>query len=117
MRKAYRYVLLLSLLASHAYADPANPPGTDCGGTGLQNPLCGKTFESVVESIAKGLLTIATPIVAIMVIVGGFMIMTAGGNSEKVKKGKDVVLYAVIGFAVILFAQAVVFILKDLLGE
>jgi len=87
------------------------------GGGTLQNPLGNTTFEGVVQKIITGLLQIATPIVAIMVIVGGFMIMTAGGNSEKVKKGRDVVLYAVIGFAVILFAQAVVFILKDLLGE
>jgi hypothetical protein len=108
MKSIGNHFLLLGLWASQASAQTS-------GGGALQDPLGGKTFQQVVDSITSGLLTVATPVVAIMVIVGGFMIMTAGGNSEKVTTGRNAILYAVIGYAVLLFAKVVVSILKDLL--
>ena len=62
------------------------------------------------------LLDIATPIVAIMVVIGAIQIMTAAGNSEKISQGKKTITYAVLGFAVLLLATSVVPILKSLLS-
>jgi len=46
-------------------------------------------------------------VVAIMFIVlGGFMLMTAGGEPEKLTKGKSWVIWALIGFAVAIAAKA-----------
>ena len=92
-----------------------------CNGTGINTAIgCLSVLDNqnaFLADILKWAVGIGGGIAFLLIVYAGFMIMTAGGNSEKVKKGRDVVLYAVIGFAVILFAQAVVFILKDLLGE
>jgi len=86
----------------------------------LVNPLSctGGTspVQCVTTSIIDGLFKISIPIVAIMVLVGAFQIMTAAGNSEKVTKGRTTILYAVVGFAIVLLAESVAVILQNLLG-
>jgi uncharacterized membrane protein YwzB len=39
---------------------------------------------------------------------GGFTILTAAGDEEKVKKGRTVIFHAVLGIIVILLAYAIV---------
>lgn len=50
--------------------------------------------------IMKGLLFLTFPITVIMIIYGGFMIMTARGSAGQVDKGKKILTYAVIGVIV-----------------
>jgi len=52
----------------------------------------------------------------IFVLLGAFSILTAGGSSDKINKGRDYILWAAIGFAVALLAKAVPGIVKFLLA-
>lgn len=99
-----------------AWADTGNPP--PAGGTtiSLPNPLSCATFDCVANNIINGLLMLAIPIVAIMVLVGGFQILTAGGNPEKFTTGRRTILYAVVGYGVILLAKGAVLIIKSIVG-
>ena len=90
--------------------------GGNTGGTTLQNPLGDVGFSALVEKILLGLLAIAIPICTIMVIVGGYYIMAAGGNEERLKTGRNTILYAAIGFLVILISSGVASILRSLVG-
>ncbi|MBI4085415.1 MAG: hypothetical protein HY432_02850 [Candidatus Liptonbacteria bacterium] len=95
--------------------------GTDyTGGTGggitLTNPLGTSTFQQLVQNILGALFTLSIPIVSIMVMVGGYQILTAAGNEERLKMGRRTITYAVIGFAVILLANGVVSLIRELTG-
>ena len=46
-------------------------------------------------------------IALLMFIIGGFQWMTAGGNAEKVKKGRDTLMWAVFGLIVIFSSYAI----------
>ena len=43
-----------------------------------------------------------------MIIYGGFMLLTAQGDPSRIKRGKDVVLYSVIGLILVMLAYAIV---------
>ena len=43
-----------------------------------------------------------------MIIYGGFMLLTAQGDPARIKRGKDVVLYSVIGLTLVVLAYAIV---------
>jgi hypothetical protein len=86
------------------------------GGISLSDPLGNRGFQDLVIAVQRGLFTIATPILAIMVIWGGIQMMVSGGNEEKFKEGRKIIEYAIIGFAVMLLATSVVYILQDFLG-
>jgi hypothetical protein len=63
--------------------------------------------ESVINilNLALGLLSL---VAVVMVIIGGFTWLTAGGNEEKVDKAKKIISAAVIGLIIVLLAWAVV---------
>ena len=63
--------------------------------------------ETVINilNLALGLLSL---VAVVMVIIGGFTWLTAGGNEEKVDKAKKIISAAVIGLIIVLLAWAVV---------
>ena len=108
---------LLSQIIPRAFADQSPGPGTPipgffsiCSGSGSDGG-----FLCILNKILGILLDIAAPIVAIMVVIGAVQIMTAGGNGEKITQGRKTILYAVIGFVVILLSTSVVPVLQSLL--
>jgi len=63
--------------------------------------------ETVIRVVqwALGLLAL---VAVIMIILGGFQWMTAGGNEERVEKAKKLISAAVIGLIIVLLAWAIV---------
>lgn len=60
-------------------------------------------FASVMGFLAVG-----------MIIYGGFMLLTAQGDPAKIKRGKDVVTYSIIGVILVMLAYAIVnFVMKS----
>ncbi len=87
------------------------------GTTKLINPLgTESTIGGVIKNVLGGLQLIAIPIVGVMILVGGFQIMFAGGDPEKFKNGKKTILYTVIGYAIILVASGISFIIQEILS-
>lgn len=90
--------------------DPQGSP-TIC----LTNPLGDDTatISDLLQRIINYLYLIAGPILGIIVIIGGFQMLTARDNETQFVKGKKTVTYAAIGFAVILIADGVNLIIKN----
>lgn len=84
----------------------------------LTNPL-GNVNDPriIIGNIIRATLGIVGSISLAIFILGGFYWVTAAGNDEKIKKGKDMILWATFGLAVIFFAYAVVtFIIGAIVG-
>ena len=83
----------------------------------LTNPLgAGSTVNGVITSIGAFMVALAVPICGIMVIVGAFQMMTAAGDPTKFSNGRKTLLYAAIGFVIVLFASSVSPLIKSVLG-
>ena len=90
-----------------------NPP--DLNQTiNFPDPIGGKGFQEIVKNLVDFLTVIAVPLVAIMIIIGGIQLMTAGGNEAQISKGKETIKYAVIGFIVVVSANGIIAIIKDI---
>lgn len=63
----------------------------------------GATIESVMQWIFGFLGVIAV----LVILYGGFMWMTAGGNDDKVKKAKQILISGIIGLVIVLSAYAI----------
>lgn len=93
------------------------------GGTtvSIKNPLCGGspdcTIVSILEKISLYLLTLGAPVAAIMIIYGAFQILTAGGDPAKAKNGGKTILFAAIGYGVILISWGVISLVKQLISS
>jgi len=62
------------------------------------------------------LFSVVLAIAVILMIYGGFLYVTSGGDEEKVKNGKNYIIYGVVGIAVATLATGVVFVVGEFLG-
>ena len=112
---------LLCLPAGIARADEtADAPADEGGGSGeavLVSPLQGDlTVEDIVGKIAGVIFGLALMICPILIIWGGFEIATAGGDQNKMAKGKQIITFSLVGLAIIALSAAFVEAIKQILG-
>jgi hypothetical protein len=95
-------------------------PGGNSGGYSadnvVPNPTGLHTFTELLNKIISYLNMIVDPLVVIMVLWGGFQILTAGGDEGKFKTGKQTLTYAVIGAIVVICASGLIFVINEFLG-
>lgn len=122
------FILLISLFSIVPYqpvhgivgASPKSAPtqddplGTDYGeNTGLSDT----DPRVIVGRIVQIFLGVLGIIALVLIVYGGFTIMTSAGNDEQVSKGKDILFYSVIGLVIILMAYSITNFLLDSLYQ
>ena len=85
-------------------------------GLEITNPLTDSDIGAIIKNIWRFLFMVALGVVPIMAIVAGFMFLSAGGNPEKIKKAKELLLWLAVGVAIILLAGGIVDLIKRILG-
>ena len=65
-------------------------------------------FSDILKTVINVFSIVVGAVSVIMIIIGGFRYVISGGDSAGTKAGKDTILYAVIGLAVVIFAQTIV---------
>jgi hypothetical protein len=85
------------------------------GGT-PENPLGVTSVPRLIGNIIKTVLAIVGALALAMFIYGGFTWLTSGGSAEKIKKGKDILIWAVIGLVVIFASYSLVDFLLTAFG-
>lgn len=82
----------------------------------IDNPLKYESLEELVEHLIGFIFAISLALVPGLILFGAFYILTAAGDPSRVQKGQKIIMYAVIGLAVILFAKGIISVLKNILG-
>lgn len=70
----------------------------------LQNPLQFNTISGFLDAMLGAVVTIAGPIVVLMLVYSGFLFVSAQGNPEKLAIAKKAIMWTIIGAAVVLGA-------------
>ncbi len=113
MRKTFIFSLLCALVfLPFFFAEAANEPAV----ISLPNPLTSETFEDLVNTLINWLLVITGPIVVLFIVFAGAQIAFSGGSAEQVKKARDMIVYALIGYTVIIVAKVLVGVVRGLFG-
>lgn len=86
-----------------------NPDGNQspvCEPDGSNNPLTGP--NGIINRIANIFALLSGVAAVVVIIVGGFEYVRSGGESAKVNKAKNTILFAIIGLVVIVVARSLV---------
>lgn len=74
------------------------------------------SVEEIIPKIIKASLSIIGVLMVALLVYGGYLWMTAGGEEEKITKAKQIIRNAIIGIAIVLSAYAIsVFVVNRLL--
>lgn len=103
---------------AEAPAAPAEEKAASAAIPKLVNPLGeGTTTNILIGRIINALLGIVGSIALLMFVYGGFMWLTSGGAEDKIKKGKETLVWASLGLVIIFSAYALLnFVLTRALG-
>jgi len=86
----------------------------------IPNPLRYKNLQELIDGILNFLLIIAIVITPPIIIFAAFTILTSAGDPGKLKQGWNIILYTVIGLAIMFLAKAIIsgirFLLKPFGG-
>src|SRR3989344_515304 len=116
MNKVPKIILLVLILSSNLF-----PLITFAQGQGEFLPCVGSNCKLVdliqfIKNVITFFLRIAIPLGIAFVIYGAFVIMTAGGAEERVKEGRKIITYALIGIAVVFASWLIVTTFVKILG-
>ena len=73
----------------------------------LRSPFASTTVEGVVNGLIDFIFQAAVLIAPLMVVVGGFLFATAGGQPEQLVKAKKLLSWTAIGFGIVLLARVI----------
>jgi len=106
---------LIALVPVLAYGQTPSlldaPPGSIVTNSGAEGVM------TLMRKTGGWLYSAVLAISVILMIYGGFLYVTSGGDEDKVKDGKNYIIYGVIGIAVATLATGVVFVVGEFLGS
>ncbi len=113
---ALLFVILISLSPTLVGAQ-SNAINEVCRNDSSSSPIC-QDLQSTEDPVSGedglfrsvfNILSIVAGIIAvIIIIVGGVQMMTSDGDPQKFNSARNLMIYAVIGIVIVLFAQAIV---------
>jgi len=109
------FMVVLNFTYVLAAEQPGGIIGRGASSGNLEDPFQNKTIFTIIQNIIGYLIKIGAPILAVMVIYGGFLILSAGDSPEKVKSGRDVILWAVVGYTVVLCSWGIIYIMGEII--
>ncbi len=82
----------------------------------IKNPF-GETSDiyTLIKKIIDFLFGIAVLLTPIIIIYAGFLYITSAGNADKIKTAQKVIIWALVGFAIVLIANSIPTIIKEFL--
>ena len=89
------------------------------GGDGiisLKSPLGCTTIEDCISRIITFLFSLTVLLAPLMIIIAGFLYITAAGSVEKITQAKKLITWTLIGLLIASLANAIVYLIKSVTG-
>ncbi len=115
----------IASISPAAYATVLCPDGSTkdtmdlcySGVGGVDNSLAKRDLNTTLNTIINVIIGIVGFVAVVMMIMGGISFITSQGDSAKVTKARNTILYGVVGLVVALLAFAIVnFVLSNVFG-
>lgn len=82
-------------------------PATTHAQVTLTNPLGETDVNVIIGRVIQGFLSVSGTIALLMFIYGGLIWLTSNGNPDNIKKGKKILVWAILGIVVIASAYVI----------
>ncbi len=83
----------------------------------IPNPLNYDSVEELIKAIIDFLWTLALVLVPLLVVIAGFLFITAGGDPQKVTNAKRMITYIIVGFLVIASAKGLITLIQTVINK
>ncbi|MBI2985014.1 MAG: hypothetical protein HYY50_05330 [Candidatus Kerfeldbacteria bacterium] len=116
MKRLLSVALLLGLLVA-APVGFAQGDSTSSTGVTIPNPIRCNTATCLIGQVVRYILGVIAILATLMFIWGGVMMLTSGGNADRVRQAKETLAWAAIGVVLILISWGIIrFVLQGLVS-
>jgi limonene-1,2-epoxide hydrolase len=84
--------------------------------TSVQPALAATSTAEIIQRVVSAISWIIGSLLVLLIMIGGFTIITAAGDPKKVTKGKQIIVYAIIGFAIMVVSRGILELVYLILG-
>lgn len=115
IKKIFWFVSAFILLGPihRTLAGPATDTLNGQGLLKLTNPLKWDTVGEVINGIMDAVLVLGGVVAVIMIILSGFKLILAQGNTDKISEAKNMFFWTVIGIAVLFGAKVITSVIQN----
>jgi hypothetical protein len=89
----------------------------DCGSGGgtsrYRNPLVWSDIPGFIWGAIMYIFGHAIVLLVLFILIGAYVLTTSGGNTQRIKLGKNIIVWAIIGYIVMLLARGVIIFIWD----
>ena len=85
-------------------------------GLDIVNPIGAKDLADIIEKVTTAIRDLAIPVAVVMILWAGFNFLTAAGNPAKITKGKQILLWTVVGLAIVFIGGGFVDLIRSIIG-
>jgi chromate transport protein ChrA len=82
----------------------------------IENPIGYNSVGELIHGVVGFIRNVALMVAPIIFIIAGLMYYFSGGNPEQAKKATNLIKYAIIGIVIILIANGITAVIKDIMG-
>lgn len=87
-------------------------------GKSLPNPLGITDINTLIARVINVILSLVGSISLLMFVYGGLTWMTSAGSADKIKKGREIIVWAIIGLGIVFTSYILVkFVIQSLAGS
>jgi len=116
MRKLFTSIIFVGISILVLVSFPLLFINAEGGTIEIPNPLTATSFDALISGFINFIFWVAIAVAPLMTLIAGFYFLTAGGDPKKVDTAKKIILYTIIGFAIILMARGLIGIINQILG-
>jgi hypothetical protein len=103
----FLYYSILSAILFTPLIGLAQTTGTNCADGELCNPLKTDNVQELVGMVINSVLGVVGSLALLMFVYGGLTWMTSSGSQEKVKKGRDIIIWSALGLVIVFGAYGI----------
>lgn len=93
-----------------------NAPQTATKSFSFNPPTGSKTISDLINGVLSWAIKIVIPIATLVIIFAGFTLLTSRGDPNRIKLGKSMLTWAIVGLAVILIGKGFITLIKSIIN-
>ncbi len=118
MKNIKKFIILILLIIVFIAINPALAVSLKGAGPAADIPAGEAGVATIVGNIVKGILGFSGAIMLLLFIYGGIIWLTSQGSSEKIEKGKNILIWAIVGFIIMLGSYVITdFVINAILNQ
>lgn len=92
--------------------NPPKPNDITC----ICNPLQTTNFTSIISNVLTLLFNFAIVLAPLMAVIAGILFVSAGGNPAQITRAKQILIWTLVGFVIILLSRGLIAVLQAVIG-